>query len=206
MMYKTYKNIIIVLVFVVFQGTSSCKNCLEANYQFEMQERFSPEIDSINVGDTLWMEASHSTTFPDRNTGQDVEFGSSSPGTNIRIFKFGESYPDIAGAINDFKFVTINGREAGGDHNPAENKSYYFDEVNLKYTMKVGFVAQQQGVYVFSVGNSLGIVKQGLGCEKASIEILNANIDKHHYYYQLWKPDIVVLGYESAHAYCFKVK
>lgn len=197
-----YRSIIIILLFVICKA-SSCKNCVEATYQFNIQGLFSPEKDSIQVGDTLWVISSHPTTFSDGT--KDIEFSGANVGTNFRIFKFGESYPDLSGAVNDFLFVKGNGREANDDNNPAENKGFYFDEINSIYILKIGFIAQKKGVYTIGLNDALGISQQGLGCVKAAITILNANSDSHLHFYQSWRPGYAMSDYERTHLYCFKV-
>jgi hypothetical protein len=79
-------------------GFGGCgKNCKEAKYQFSMEESFSPEKDSIRVGDTLWVSASHSTTFTDAFSKAQVDFSNSNIASTIRILNFPDTSQFVVG-------------------------------------------------------------------------------------------------------------
>ena len=193
----------LIIFSVAFAGCF--KNCKEVQYQFSMEESFSPESDSIQIGDTLWLNSFHSTNFTDLMTHAQVNFDNSNIGTNIRILKFPDSTQEVIGSVYDFKIITKTGNEAGNDNIPTENKGYYFEEINGNYLLSIGFVPTVKGIYSISVGNSLGIVQRKGGCEKASMEIINANLNNHLYYYQNFRPGYEISSYEKTHMYCFKV-
>lgn len=193
------------LAMIICFSACSPKSCVDASYHFTMNENFLPEKDSIRVGDTLWMNSSHSTTFIDLSSNKSVDFSNSLLGSNIRILQFPEASTNVSGAVNNFIIVKIFGREIGNDNIPAENKGFYFEEINSNYTLKLGFVAKQKGIYVISVGNSLGVVQNNQGCSKADVEINNNNNNNHLYFYQNFFPGSTISDYTRTHVYCFKV-
>ena len=200
------KNIILFLSIFIFLTSLGCgKNCKEAKYSFLMQETFSPEKDSIAVGDTLWVNSSHSTSFTDLNSQEEVDFSNSQIGSNIRILNFPDTSQTVIGAVNDFDIIKIYGNETGNDNIPTENKGFYYQEINGNYIFKLGFIAKKKGVYGISLGNDFGIVQRKGGCEKATIEIDNANTNTHLYYYENFFPGDPVSQYTIRHAYFFKV-
>src|SRR5665213_251006 len=114
------KYIIIGSCIITLLSVIGCgKNCKEVTYSFLMQESFSPEKDSIAVGDTVWIRSFHSATFQDLISNANVDFSNSKIGASIRILNFPDTSQSVAGAINDFDIIKIYGNEAGNDNIPA---------------------------------------------------------------------------------------
>lgn len=200
------KNMVWGLFLTIILSSFGCgKNCKDAKYSFSMEEFFSPKKDSISVGDTLWVTSSHSTTFQDLINNQHIDFSNSQIGTNIRILSFSDTSKTVTGSVNDFGIIIIYGNEVSNDNIPSENKGFIYEEINGSYMLKLGFIGSKKGIYSISLGNSIGIVQRKRGCEKASIEIENANVNKHLYYYQDFRPGYQISEYERTHMYCFKV-
>jgi hypothetical protein len=181
------------------------KNCKDAVYAFTMQESFSPEKDSIAVGDTLWVISSHSTAFTDLVSNSQIDFSNSNLATNVRILKFPDTSQQVIGGVYDFGIIKNNGNEIGGDNIPSENKNFYFEEKNNTYLLNIGFIPKQKGLYCISLSNSISIIEKRGGCEKASVNIINTNQNSHLYYYQNFFLGLPPDQYTKTHAYCFKV-
>ena len=200
------KNLIFSSCIAIVLSSIGCgKNCKDAKYSFLMQEYFSPEQDSIVVGDTIWVNSSHSTTFEDLNSQATIDFSNSQIGTNIRILNFPNTSQTVIGAIYDFDIIKIYGNEVGNDNIPTENKGFYYDEINGNYILKLGFIAKKKGVYGISLGNSIGVVQRKGGCAKATIEIDNTNANTHLFYYEKFFPGDSTSAYTKMHVYFFKV-
>ena len=201
------KYLITVLIIIVLLSETGCgKGCVEAQYNFNMQEVFYPERDSILIGDTLFIEASHSTTFNDTLTNKLIDFSGSNIGGSLRVLRLPDSSTIAVGGMNDFNILVLKGSAVGNDYIPSENKEFVFGESNNNYDLKIGFVAKQKGLFLMSLGNSLGIIKKRGGCEKANILITNANINNHLFFYENWLHSNLISKYEKTHIYCFKVK
>lgn len=202
---KMYLISIVIPILILVQ---SCKRpCIEASYRFSMLETFAPEIDSIRVGDTLSLASAHSTTFIDTSNGKatQINFSNSLLGVNIRILQLSDSSNSAIGAVPNFKIIKINGSETGNDNIPSENKGFYYQELNNEYLLKLNFIALRKGVYLISVGNSMGIIKGNKGCVKANFEIDNGNTNNHLYFYQNFFQGTPVSDYTRRHIYRFKV-
>jgi hypothetical protein len=200
------KNLIFsTFVFIVLSSLGCGKNCKEAKYFFLMQESFSPEKDSIAVGDTIWVNSSHSTTFQDMYSHATVDFSNSQIGSNIRILNFPDTSQTVIGAVYDFDIIKIYGNEVDSNNIPTENKGFYYEEINGNYLLKLGFIAKKKGIYGISLGNSIGVIQRKGGCEKATIEIDNTNANTHLYYYENFFPDGNTSVYTEEHVYFFKV-
>ncbi len=198
----------LLIVFIIAESisiTGCFKNCKDAKYQFTMEESFSPEKDSIQIGDTLWVNSSHSTTFTDLVSHTQIDFSNSNLATNVRIFNLPDTSGKVIGGIYDFDIIKINGNEIGNDYIPSENKNFYFEEKNNIYLLGLAFIPKQKGIYCIALSNAISIVQRKGGCEKANIEIDNANINRHLYFYQAFFPGLPLDEYTKTHAYCFKV-
>jgi hypothetical protein len=200
------KNLIFSSCIAIVLTSIGCgKNCKDAKYSFLMQESFSPEKDSIALGDTIWVNSSHSTTFEDLNSQATVDFSNSQIGSNIRILNFTDTSQTVMGAVYDFDIIKIYGNEVGNDNIPTENRGFYYQEINGNYILKLGFIAKKKGVYGISLGNSIGIVQKKGSCEKANVEIDNTNANTHFYYYENFFPNDSTSAYTKKHVYFFKV-
>jgi hypothetical protein len=187
-------------------SSMSCGHpCVEAKYYFSMTEAFSPEKDSITVGDTLWITSSHSTIFLDSITRTNIDFSNSHLGSPFEILNFPDTSQNVIGAVNDFEYLINYGALTDNDSLPNQNKSFSYEEINSEYRLKVGIIAKKKGIYAISVGDDISVAKKNKGCEKAFIQIINDNSNSHLYYYQNFRPTYQISNYEKTHLYCFKV-
>src|SRR5438874_6663466 len=175
----------IVIPIIALMWVQSCKRpCVEATYQFQMTESFSPEIDSVRLGDTLSVQSSHSTIFSDSSNGsiRQVNFSNSLLSTNVRILQFPDTSSSVIGAVANFNIMIDNGKATGNDNIPSENRGFYYQELNSDYVLKLRFIALKKGTYSMSVGNSLGVINAKNGCIKGNFEIENSNMNNHLFY------------------------
>jgi hypothetical protein len=65
------KNLVISLALMVIAIIlSGCpKPCIEANYSFAVNSQIIPDLDSIKVGDTIFLFSSFPTSLKDQRTG-----------------------------------------------------------------------------------------------------------------------------------------
>lgn len=183
------KYLLTALSIIILLSNVSCgRGCVEAQYNFRMQEVFYPEKDSISLGDTVFMESSHSTSFTDSLTNKLIDFSGSDIGGSLELLRLPDTSATVVGGMNDFNILILNGTAIGNDYIPEQNKQLLFQESNNNYVLKLGFIAKQKGVYLVALGNSMGIIKKKGGCEKANILLTNANTDNHLFWLtiKLW--------------------
>ncbi len=189
----------------IFSFISCGHRCVEANYYFSMTESFSPEKDSIPIGDTLWVTSSHSTTFLDSLSQKNIDFSNSQVGSPFEILNFPDASQNVIGGVNDFGYYIISGSETGNDNIPTQNKGFYYEEESNQYILKVGIIAKQKGIYGISLGDDISVIRNNNGCEKAFIEIDNTNANNHLYYDENFFQGQPINNYTKTHAYFFKV-
>ena len=194
-----------IVIIAVCIATSCGKRCVDAQYNFNMQEVFYPEKDSILVGETLFMESVHSTIFNDTLINKSIDFSGSNIGSSLRLLRFPDNSSTVVGGMNDFEIHILEGNAPGNDNIPTENKGVFFTERNGNYRLKISLIAKQKGIYAISLGDAIGIVEKRNSCEKANISIKNVNLNKNLYYYQNFFNGLPINDYSKTHVYCFKV-
>lgn len=59
-------GVIIFLTIVFSTSKKSILSCTESTYSFNVDAKVYPNKDSINIGDTMWLEINSPTTFTDQ--------------------------------------------------------------------------------------------------------------------------------------------
>ena len=204
----------IILVFIAYLLVyASCKrkiNCNVIIYSFETNIESFPDLDSINIGDTIWIQLSCPTHLRDAISGNTIDYsGAENFGTDINFFEFtGGSFsdPGVTAAVSAFDYKLIYGVFIPDSHLPGQNRDYEFDEVGDKYLFKLGIIPKRKGVFSFSPGNATNVYTKKNKCDKASFLITFANTNQHLYFYEQNRPGYTPSEYERTHMYCFKVK
>ena len=202
----------LILVFTsIIIGASTCKknDCIRTENTFQIVASAYPNNDSINKNDTIWFEVVSQKTFIDINTSQSVSFERAvNFGTNFSMDKFiGGSFssPTTIHAANSFEQKIIDGTETQSTV-PDRIKSYYFKETSSLYSLKIGFVAKDTGIFVISIANPIKVYTELNQCGTANFLLPLSNTNKHLYFFNYYSPGYVVTGLEATNSYCFKVK
>ena len=183
------------------------KPCQKNNYRFNGLGMFTPEKDSLQIGDTIWYNSSVPNQLMDNNLNQLIDY---SGATNFRSqINFGlVSFTNpTGGAVDSFVFIPIKGTISTNPLLPNAAKTVAYIEQNGKYELSFGFVAQKKGIYFVSV---IDIGNSKKDCSDAIISLTLSNINKHQYYLNAiyfpgspWGDSIPPIV--QTHSYCFKV-
>ncbi len=196
-----------VIFFAVIIGFfNGChKPCNLPNYTFLVNDHFTPEKDSIQIGDTLWLTCAISKTLVDINSQEKVNFpDAQNLGTNLIISDISK-FNLQRGAVDSFAYVQIRGNiYTDQTSNPHGAKQIGFEEDANYYLLEVGLVAIKMGTYILTVPDNPYVFRKGMTkCGTASFQILNSNTNKHLYLFEnIWGQ---LSEYDSTHSYCFKV-
>lgn len=197
------------LAFIIVINTGCPKPCVEAVYSFAIQSQITPDSDSINVGDTIYLISSIPTTMKDLGTGIEVDYSRATIGSNLSIAEAlgGTNIP--RDAVFDFDYVSIKGKIYNDRNIPSPDgvQQLNYEEINGRYELKIGIIPKKRGLYAFGVGNgfSTGRNKKNV-CEKASFSISVSNTSQHLYLYQEIDSSHQFTDYELRRVYYFKVK
>jgi hypothetical protein len=64
----------IIYLFCIYASCSKNKNCIENTYSFSTNIRVSPDVDSVNINDTIWLEFISPTRLTDVVSGNSINY------------------------------------------------------------------------------------------------------------------------------------
>lgn len=197
------------LMLVITINSGCPKPCVEANYSFAVNSQITPDIDSVHVGDSIFLNSSFTVKLTDQITGMVVDYSNSSDiGSTLGIVKLIDGiYPGID-AVDEFNYSSIIGDIFNDNSIPSPNKvqQLKYKEVNDHYQIKIAIIPKQKGIYYFGIGNGLS---NGRGnsktCEKAGFIITFTNTNQHFNYFNDWNASGTLSPIEKPRAYFIKV-
>ncbi len=157
-------------------------DCAPASYLFKIGVRATPDLDSINIRDTIWLDINESTSLLNTQSGTFVSFNNADNlGSNIG-FQEVLSATQFRNAANDFNYKLISGRETVNT-NQQLFREYLFAEQNNRYVFKLGVIPLVTGVYRLVLGNAGNVTRNNSNCERASFIIDFKETDQHFYFF-----------------------
>lgn len=211
---KTKMTAIMILIFcAVF--FSKCKpiafDCTENKYTFSVTIQAYPDLDSINVGDTIWFESTIPTQLLDKATNQVIDYSNAENlGGDMGFVKFnGEGNVNNAGVIpaaDNFDYFIKIGNALANPVLPEQNRNYGFIEVNNKYKFMLGIIPKQSGIFIMAMGDIANVFRKSDKCTKAFFGINIVNTNQHLYFIEQNRPGYILSEFDKAHSYCVKVK
>jgi hypothetical protein len=205
----------IIILCIIYQLciSASCsrnKNCIEKTYLFSINIRVFPDMDSVNINDTVWLEFISPTRLTDVVSGNSINYDNAiNLGTSINFYQFtGGSFsnPGAIAAVDAFEYKLVYGVFVPDDVLPNQNKDYHFIQVNSEYKFKLGIIPKRIGVFSFSPSNSGTVRRANDNFSKAGFDIIFSNTSQHLFFYEQNRPGYTPSEYERTHMYCFKVK
>lgn len=157
-------------------------DCRGAVYNFELGIRAIPDKDSIQVGDTLWLEVNSPTTLTDVQTGRMIDYsGAENLGSAIAFQAFTASTKQFTvEAVKSFNYVLIQGTEVM-NRSPELYKEYLFAESGSKYLFQLGVIPKEKGTFRVIFSNAGSVYRKNDNCTKADFSINFQNTNQHYY-------------------------
>lgn len=201
-------TVAILLITAMTSTFSTCKKgglgCANTVYTFQIGERIAPDKDSINIGDTIFLKVSASTSQPDLQTGSTINYrNASNLGNVITFLKFLPSNQS-AGAVNNFNLSIMKGSHVNSI-DPLSQLEVLFYEANGYYSFDLAIVPKDTGRYVITIGDAANVYRTNDKCTKASFVINFENTNQHFYLLNLWRPDLILDDQGKKKVYYFKV-
>lgn len=200
---------IIGLTYVVIINSGCPKPCIEANLSFNVHSQIVPDKDSIQIGDTLYLESTFPTNIIDQRSGQLMDYSNSKGiGSTLTVIKLAPSDTTGKDAVFDFSYISIQGKIYNDRTIPRPDgvQQLTYGEINGKYVLKIGLVPYKKGNYVLVIGNGLSNGRRKeKSCEKASFNISFEATDQHYYLIENWVPGIKLDDYGKVRVYYFIV-
>lgn len=199
-----------VLALVVLINSGCPRPCIDAHYAFSIQSQFTPDKDSINIGDTIFLTSATPIKMKDTNSGSEINYSNAKNfGSNLYVVKLLSNSTAINDAVFDFDYFSIKGRVYNDTSIPSPNRvqQLSYQESNSSYEVKIGIIPRNKGIYFLSVGNGLSTGRsKNRNCEKAEINITLNNTNQHFYFYSNWNPNGQLTEYEKPRAFFFMVR
>jgi hypothetical protein len=202
-----------ILSVVLFNACIKSAECVQqAGYAFKTPVFFTPLLDEMNVGDTLWISFSHPTTLKDEATGQMIDYSNAENlGTTLqtRRYENGENL-GIPNA-NDVLFIDKIGNTYKEEVHTSWNdhlRHIKIVEQNGNYEFLIGVVPQKKRMQLFYIANGISVTRKNeqRECFGASFNMRVGNLDNHLYYYTQIKPNYAPNNLERYNCYYTQVK
>lgn len=188
-------NLKLFIVLAVIYATTNCStckkgvlgSCTESQYSFEINPRYYPDTDTINIGDTIWAEFNVSDPFTDKLSGQLIDYSNAD---NLGFYLAFEELVSVnpiilSGVVSKFKYKLIAGLDVPNRLPISDTvlKSYKVKDINKKYWFKLGIIPQNSGTFTFFMANPAGVTRNGNPCPKADFTMKLIQTNQHYYLY-----------------------
>ncbi|MEO6358136.1 MAG: hypothetical protein ABIU77_04410 [Ferruginibacter sp.] len=199
----------ILIVGIILSNYGCPKPCVEANYSFAVTANFTPDMDSVKIGDTIFLTSSFPTTLQETQISKLIDYSDASDiGNTISVSQLLPTDSLAKDAVFDFNYVSIIGKIYNDRNIPRPDgvNQLTYSQVGNNYELKIGIIPKKSGVYGLGLGNALSNGrKKGSSCEKASFNTTVVNTNQHFYLFNLWRPDVVIDQNGRRGVYFFKV-
>lgn len=184
-------------------------DCSQSIYSFAINVVAHPDLDSISINDTIWLEINSSTNLNEIQTGRQIDYNNAENiGSAITFLEFigGDiNNPGVVGSTSSFNYNLILGSAI---MNPLSEqiKEYKFLEEQGNYKFRLGIIPKKKGIFGIGIGNAANVYRKNDKCTKANFAITFKNTKQHLYFLEENRPGYTPSGTELTNLYCFKVK
>ncbi len=197
------------LISIAMINSGCPKPCVEANLSFKVHAWMVPDKDSIQIGDTLYLESVFQTNLMDERTSQVIDYSNSEGiGSTLTVSSLPLNDTIARDAAFDFDYVSIKGKIYNDRSIPRPDgvQQLTYGEIIGKYGLKIGLIPQKKGRYILAIGKGLSNGrKKGKNCEKAAFNISITSTNQHFYLMNEWKTNYILNKFGREHGYAFKV-
>jgi len=157
-------------------------DCSRTVANFELGIKAYPNLDSIHLNDTIWVEVDEPTVLTDISTGKSIDYsGASNLGSAIWFEKVSPTTGQfITGVVDRFNFFLVKGINVTNTA-PDIYKEYFFAEENGRYVFKVGVIPKEKGIFGLVFSNASSVIRKNDNCTKASFVLNFKNTNQHYY-------------------------
>jgi hypothetical protein len=178
----------------------------QINYVFQQTASFSPESDTISIGDTLFFHSSNSTVFTDIYSNQSIQFnGAINFGSALGIGGLVLGSDSIWGVVDHFDVVPLEGKIYSDNKLlPSKVKQLLYAERDGNYTLSFGLIPKIKGVYVLTLSDGIIFKPE---CKRANVVFTLLNNDHHlNYLQEMYYKKQAMPEIDKRSDYCFVVK
>ena len=200
-----YKAILLlfctILIYATCKKNSDCANTV---YAFSSEIKAYPDVDSINIGDSVFLELNHPVISRDINSEVDVNYRNAANfGTAIGFAEFISPNNINTEVASKFNYALIRGIEQIRQDS-IKFREFPFVEINQFYKFKLAVVPKFKGVFKLFVSNAANVYRIDDKCTKAGFVINFTNTNQHLYLNEVSFPGVIPPP--DGGIYLFKVK
>ena len=174
-----YKAILLLLSTILIYAT--CKknsDCANSVYAFSSEIKAYPDVDSINIADTIFLELNHPIISRDINSRVEVNYKNAANfGTAIGFAEFISSNNTNTEVASKFSYKLIWGMEQVRQDS-IKFREFRFVEINQFYKFKLAIVPKFKGVFKLFVSNAANVYRIDDKCTKAGFVINFTNTNQ----------------------------
>ncbi len=170
------------VVFINARCNKTPLDCADTKYSFQLSIKAYPDKDTINIGDTVWLEINESTSFQNGQSGQTVDYsGAENLGS---VLSFGNYDTTLRSWVNenpnsfDLDLFSGYGKLV---NQTAIDLEYLFSERENRYRFLLGVVPKKKGLFSLLFSNSGNTYRRSDKCTKANFIINFKNTNQHYY-------------------------
>ena len=200
-----YKAILLlfctILIYATCKKNSDCANTV---YAFSSEIKAYPDVDSINIGDTIFLELNQPIISKDVNSGVQIDYRNAANfGTAIGFAEFISPNNINTEVASKFNYALIRGIEQIRQDS-IKFREFPFVEINQFYKFKLAVVPKFKGVFKLFVSNAANVYRIDDKCTKAGFVINFTNTNQHLYLNEVSFPGVIPP--HDGGIYLFKVK
>jgi hypothetical protein len=178
-------------------------DCATTKYNFLIAAKVYPDKDSLNIGDTVWLEINEPVIFKDISTNADIDYGGASNLGTVLTFNKLVGVNNIEYSLDKFNYVVVKGMQLKKTNLDIE---FSFIEENRNYLFKLGIIPKEKGVFRFSISNAANVFRKNDNCTKANFALNFKETQLHGYFFKIFDPTAVIDSSNKGNTYYFKVK
>jgi hypothetical protein len=192
---------ILIFIYATCKKNSDCANIV---YTFSAEIKAYPDVDSTNIGDTLFLELNHPVTSKDIISGREISYSNAANfGTAIGFAEFifpNNVNTEVAAKFNYKLFWGIELKR----QDSSKFREFSFVQINQFYKFKLAIIPKFKGVFKLFVSNAANVYRTDDKCTKAGFVINFTNTNQHLYLNEVSFPGSIPPP--GGGIYLFKVK
>lgn len=170
------------LFFLLCLGLTSCPDpCLNGpKYNFSIEAHFTPEQDSIQVGDTLYLVSEFPKQLIPHGSQDVVDYADANISGSLTVFELVPNQRFATDAVFSFDYISLAGQIYNSREVPNPNgiQQFNYQELEDKYQVKFAFIPKKKGVYGMGILSTASPIRSGSeSCDGASFRTTVSNSD-----------------------------
>ncbi|TXK22434.1 hypothetical protein FVR03_23035 [Pontibacter qinzhouensis] len=154
-------------------------------YNFYVEAYFTPEKDSLRVGDTLYFISEFPKRLNPHGSQSSVDYSNANISGSLSVVKLTPRTQFGTDAVFDFEYVSLAGQmyNTRDIPNPDGFQQFFYQESEDKYHIKIAIIPKEKGTYGLGILSTASNGRSGgNGCDKASFNTTVSNTDINVHY------------------------